>query len=197
MLEKIKKLADYCDSTGKIELANKLDEILLKYAQESQQTEKKEDNGIQTTYKMFKELHEFYRENLEVLNYLGEDKVQIIINAFDQFMNMFKIVLKNVKGDQHNESIDSYRAHLRKNKREVDRSAKMRVTPTKLKVDKFLFFDELEVMISKLERIYEKNKEVNDLNQVIKKARVVLNSFSNVLKQTSEEIANMDLLENN
>jgi hypothetical protein len=69
----------------------------------------------------------------------------------------------------------------------------MKITPTKVKIDKFLLYDEFEILLNKIERHYDAG--LKELQPVLKKARAVKDAFANIIQQTSEQIAHADLIE--
>lgn len=156
-------------------------------------TKKTSEKIARTTFLMMSELRDFYAKNLPEFKYLGEDNIKTIQAAIDQMMSMFRVVLRKISDDYDRDAMDSYEAHLKGLQREVDRSKKMKVTPTKVKIDKFLLYNEFEIMMRKIERHYDGG--LKELQPVLKKARAVRDAFANVIQQTSEQIAHADLIE--
>ena len=145
------------------------------------------------TFMMMSELRDFFAKNLNDFKYFGEDNIKTIQAAIDQMMAIFRVVLRNMTSDYDREALSVYEAHLKSLQKEVDRSKKMRLTPTKVKIDKFLLYNEFETMMKKIERHYDAG--VKELQPVLKKARAIKDAFGNVIQQTSEEIAHADLIE--
>jgi len=160
----------------------------------SPEDEKKVNEKLaRATFMMMSELRDFFAKNLNDFKYFGEDNVKTIQAAIDQMMAIFRVVLRNTTSDYDREAVNMYEAHLKSLQKEVDRSKKMRLTPTKVKIDKFLLYNEFEMMMKKIERLYDSG--VKELQPVLKKARAIRDAFGNVIQQTSEEIAHADLIE--
>lgn len=146
-----------------------------------------------TTFLMLSELREFYSRNLSDFMYFGETDIKTLQAAFDQLVTMYRVLLRNV-GKQFNKgAVDRYDAHLKKLQKEVDRSKKMKLTPIKVRVDKFLLYNEFEILLKKIERHYDSG--LKELQPVLRKARAVRDAFSNMIQRTSEEVAHADLIE--
>lgn len=164
--------------------------------------EEKEDKTRETTEKMarttfymLKDLRDFYAKNLPHFNYLGDSNIKTIQSAMDQLVTMYRVLLRNITKEFNKEVLENYEIHLKTLENEVDRSRKMKLTPTKVTVDKFIFYDEFEVLLKKIERHYDEG--LRELQPVLRKARAVREAFANVIQQTSEEIAHADLIEVN
>jgi len=155
---------------------------------------KKENQKLaRTNFLMFDELRDFYSKNLVHFSYFGEDNVNTIQAAIDQLFSIYRVVLRKVTKEYNHEALSAYEAHLVQLQREVDRSLKMKITPAKVKIDKFLLYDELDMMMKKIERNHDQG--VLELQPVLKKIRSVRDAFANIIKQTSEQVAHADLIE--
>ena len=164
--------------------------------------EKKEDEGretneklARTTFYQLKSLRDFFARHLPHFAYLGEENIKTIQSAIDQLLTMYRVLLRNISRDFNKSMVENYEAHLKTLEVEVERSRKMKLTPTKVKVDKFIFYDEFEIILNKIERHYDSG--LRELQPVLRKARAVRESFVNVIQQTSEEVAHADLIEVN
>lgn len=157
-------------------------------------TQETHDSLANTTYLMFKELHKLYDRFLPRLDYLGKQNIEIVAGTFDHFMTLFATVLRGRDNDYNAKELDFYRSHIRKAEQELKRSVQMKVTPAKVKIDKFYLYEELEILTRKLQRIYDKGA-YPELNPVVKKSRALRDTFANVIKQISEQVANADLIE--
>lgn len=148
---------------------------------------------VRTTFLMYQELRDFYHQNLRKFQYFGEDNIKIIQTALDQLLTLFRVVIRSYPQDYDKAALGDYEAHLKQLEREIDRSAKMKITPVKVKVDKFLIFDELEILISKIERQHDQG--CKELQPILRKIRAIRDAFVNIIQQTSEQIAHADLIE--
>lgn len=146
-----------------------------------------------TTYLMLVELRDFFARNLHDFRYLGEENVKLLQSGVDQLTTMYKVLLRNVSTEFDSESLGFYEAHLKSLQKEVERSKKMKITPVKVKIDKFLLFNEFDLIVNKIERHYDGG--MKDLQPVLRKARAVRDAFVNIIQQTSEQIAHADLIE--
>lgn len=146
-----------------------------------------------TTFLMLSELRDFYARNLMDFKYLGEDDLRTLQAAFDQLVTMYRVLLRNVNKEFDKHAVNSYKTHLQKLQSEVDRSKKMKLTPIKVRVDKFLLHNEFEILLKKIERHYDGG--LKELQPVLRKARAVRDAFSNIIQRTSEEVAHADLIE--
>jgi hypothetical protein len=108
---------------------------------------------------------------------------------------MYQVLLRNTSKQYDQEALVTYEQHLQNLQKEADRSKKMKLTPIKVKIDKFLLYNEFEIILKKIERHYDAG--LKELQPVLKKARSVRDAFSNIIQQTSEEIAHADLIETN
>ena len=153
-----------------------------------------DEKTARLTFLMFKKLQDVYVKHLPDFDYFGKENIKIIQSSFDHLTNLMKTVLRGKTAEYDIDSLSNYSAHLHNIERELERSKKMKITPAKVKIDKFYLYEELEVLVRKLERLYNKG-EFPELNPVMKKARSVRDAFANVIKQTSEQIANTDLIE--
>jgi len=147
-----------------------------------------------TTYLMLSDLRDFYAKNLPDLRYLGEDNIKTIQVAFDQLITMYKTLLRNTSKEYDHKTIDNYGSYLSKIQKELDRSKKMKLTPIKVKIDKFLLYNELGVLVKRIENHYDDG--IKELQPVLRKARAVKDAFANVIQNISEEVAHADLIEN-
>jgi hypothetical protein len=210
-IDRIKHLADLLDRNGFIKQADLLDRKLQVIAQAAQSDmtpnplaseaplslpSNNEDLEVlsRTTFLMLEELRDFFAHNLSKFKYFGENNIKILQSAFDQLTTMYKTLLRNVSQEYDKQQLASYEQHLRKLQKEVDRSITMKLTPIKVKVDKFLLYNEYEHLLKKIERHYDAG--LRELQPVLKKARSVREAFANIIQQTSEEIAHADLIEN-
>ena len=146
-----------------------------------------------TTFLMYQELRDFYVQNLKKFHYFGDDNIKVLQTALDQLLMLYRVVLRTFPQDYDKEALGSYQAHLKQLEREIDRSAKMKITPVKVKIDKFLIFDELEILMNKIERQYDQG--VKELQPILRKVRGIRDAFANIIQQTSEQIAHADLIE--
>jgi len=89
-------------------------------------------------------------------------------------------------------ALDNYKIHMKNLQTELDRQKKMKVTPVKVKIDKFLFYDELELLVKKIERHYDSG--LKELQPVLRKARAVRDAFANIIQEVTEQIAHADLI---
>jgi hypothetical protein len=218
-LEQLKLIADQLDCEGFIKQANRIDKYLSKIGQAAppadplalppldenspspasspsiEPTDKVDtvEYLARTTLMILKKLQDFFDNYGSVLYYLGEENIRMIDSALDQLTNMYEIAMKQHEKTYDERAVVNFEAHLKRLKLEVDRSSKMRITPIKVKVDKFLFFDELVQIMNRIERHYDDG--LSDLQPVLRKIRAVINSFANVIQQTSEQIANSDLID--
>jgi hypothetical protein len=210
-IEQIKEIANQLDLQGLVKQADLLDKYLLVYAQNTpavpaptpdlsiptEPTIENKDLGYlsRTTFLMLSELRDFYVRNLPEFRYFGEANLKILQAAFDQLTTMYQVLLRNTSKQYDQEALATYEQHLQNLQREVDRSKKMKLTPIKVKIDKFLLYNEFEIILKKIERHYDAG--LKELQPVLKKARSVRDAFSNIIQQTSEEIAHADLIETN
>jgi len=220
-LETFKIIANKLDEKGLERQANRIDLFLQKKAQQaeveqipspeevlkdisvpdksSSQTSEKdikemEEKLARTAYLMYERLRDLFHRYLPQLDYFGEDNIEVILSTFDHFLTLFRTVMRGKSADYNREELEYYVGQLKKSERELNRSVKMRLTPAKVKVDKFYLYEELEVLTRKLQRLYDKGA-FPELNPVVKKSRALRDTFANVIKQRSEEIANADLIE--
>jgi hypothetical protein len=203
-IDQIKHLADLLDRNGFIKQADLLDRKLQILAQVSPTAEPEpeiassgnEDLAMlsRTTFLMLEELRDFFAHNLPKFRYFGDNNIKILQSALDQLTTMYKTLLRNVSQQYDKQQLATYEQHLRKLQKEVDRSSTMKLTPIKVKVDKFLLYNEYEILLKKIERHYDAG--LRELQPVLKKARSVREAFANIIQQTSEEIAHADLIEN-
>jgi hypothetical protein len=201
LLTKIKAIADDLDSKGFLKQADILDFYLKSYAQvaadDPQTTETSKENPAlvlsHTTFLMLAELRDFYSKNLPKFKYFGEQNIKTLQSAIDQLTAMYRVLLRNMSPDFDKEALSKYETHLKGLQSEVDRSKEMKLTPIKVKVDKFLLYDEFEMIMRKIERHYDAG--IRELQPVLKKARSIRDAFANIIQQTSEEIAHADLIE--
>lgn len=159
----------------------------------SEDKRKVNEKLARATFMMMSELRDFFAKNLDGFKYFGEDNIKTIQAAIDQMMSVFRVVLRNMTSDYDREAVATYESHLKNLQKEVDRSKKMRLTPTKVKIDKFLLYNEFEMLMKKIERHYDSG--LKELQPVLKKARAIRDAFGNIIQQTSEEIAHADLIE--
>ena len=146
-----------------------------------------------TTFLMLEELRDFFARNLNDFRYFGEENIKILQSGMDQLTMMYRVILRNITPEYNKEILEGYEAHLKSLQTEVDRSKKMKITPVKVKIDKFLLFNEFEILINKIERHYDGG--LKELQPVLRKARAVRDAFGNIIQQTSEQIAHADLIE--
>lgn len=211
----LKQLADELDRRGFTKQANVIDKCLISIAQmapaidpaltstapeplatnstkvEDKQLEK--EKLARTNFLIFEELRDFYSKNLDKFKYFGEDNINTLQAALDQLYSIYRVVLRQSTKEYNRNAIVSYEAYLKQLQQEVDRSAKMKLTPAKVKIDKFLLYDELDMMTRKIERNHDDG--IVELQPVLKKIRSVRDAFANIVKQTSEQIAHADLIE--
>jgi hypothetical protein len=220
-IQELKEIANKLDRQGYIKQANLVDSCLYKIAQDvpaqapadvpveqqpsalpttpavapkaPQDMRKTTEQLARATFLMITELRDFYARNLSDFYYFGEDNIKTLQAAIDQLTSMYKVLLRNTSTDYDKGSVQSYEAHLKGLQKEIDRSKKMKITPTKVKIDKFLLYDEFEILLNKIERHYDAG--LKELQPVLKKARAVKDAFANIIQQTSEQIAHADLIE--
>ena len=219
-VHKIKLIADQLDKRGFYKQADLLDKYLIKLAQTAtaaplppmpteqvqptmappvpsapkEDTSKKEKESLsRTTYLMLDDLRDFYIKNLPDLKYLGDNNIKTLQAAFDQLVTMYKTSLRNTSKEYCHKTIDNYDSYLNKIQKELDRSKKMKLTPMKVKIDKFLLYNELEILIKRIENHYDDG--VRELQPVLKKARAVKDAFANIIQNISEEVAHADLID--
>lgn len=195
-LHSLQHLADELDQNGFYQQADRIDRFLEKFGQvkEDDPVKTSSENIARTTLLMFQKLQDLYARFLPDFDYLGKNNLTIIQAAFDHTVTLFKTVMRDISAEYDQAVVDNYEAHLKNVATELQRSMKMRITPAKVKIDKFYLYEELEILVRKLERLYDKGKFA-ELAPVIRKARSVRDSFGNVIKQVSEQIANADLIE--
>ena len=220
-INKIKQIADRLDKQGLYKQADLLDKYLIKLAQMAQaaplapapteqvqpamaspppipptpiDTKKASQEKLsRTTFLMLSDLRDFYVKNLPNLKYLGEDNIKTIQVAFDQLVTMYKTLLRNTGKEYCHKTTDNYDSYLNKIQKELDRSKNMKLTPMKVKIDKFLLYNELEILVKRIENHYDGG--LKELQPVLKKARAVKDAFSNVIQNISEEVAHADLID--
>lgn len=219
-VHKIKLIADQLDKRGFYKQADLLDKYLIKLAQTAaaaplppmpteqvqptmappvpsapkEDTSKKAKESLsRTTYLMLDDLRDFYIKNLPDLKYLGDNNIKTLQAAFDQLVTMYKTLLRNTSKEYCHKTIDNYDSYLSKIQKELDRSKKMKLTPMKVKIDKFLLYNELEILIKRIENHYDDG--VRELQPVLKKARAVKDAFANIIQNISEEVAHADLID--
>lgn len=190
-LDKLHNLANELDRQGLKRSADKIDLYFRKYADEG--SDRAVELNARTTYLMYKKYQTFLKNNLPKLDYLGKE-VEIVITAFDYLCELFKAALRKSTFEYDHEVLENYQNHLKNSEKELHRSIKMKLTPVKVKVDKFLVYEELEVLVKKIERIYDQGS-FQELSPVVSKARSVRDSFANLIKNVSEQITNSDLIE--
>lgn len=155
---------------------------------------KKENEKLaRTNFLMFDELRDFYSKNLPKFSYFGEDNINTLQAAIDQLFAIYRVTLRSIAKEYNHNALSAYEAHIVQLQQEVDRSTKMKLTPAKVKIDKFLLYDELDMMMKKIERNHDQG--IAELQPVLKKIRSVRDAFANIIKQTSEQIAHSDLIE--
>lgn len=196
-LHSLQILANELDQNGLYQQADRIDRFLEKIAQsgsDSDPVRSSAETSARTTLFMFQKLQDLYARFLPDFDYLGKNNLAIIQAAFDHTVTLFKTVMRDISADYDQSAVDNYEAHLKNVATELQRSMKMRITPAKVKIDKFYLYEELEILVRKLERLYDKGK-FSELAPVVRKARSVRDSFGNVIKQVSEQVANVDLIE--
>jgi len=207
----LKSIADELDRLGLYHQADIVDRVLSKYAQVAPPspvpapsppipTLPSPDTTLDAKYTIartlflkFKKLKQLYDDHLIQFEYLGTDNIRAILSAFDQFILVFEAVLRNKPTEVDNDDLQTFSGTLKRKEDEIERSLAFRPTPLKLKVDKGNFFDPLVVLCESLKRQYDGG--LSELNPVVRRARALQNTFSNVLQSTSEQIAHSSLID--
>ncbi len=174
-------------------LEDALSDLTEDMPEESDESRETKEKMARTTFLMLSDLRDFYVRNLQDFQYFGEDNIKTLQAAFDQLVTMYKVLLRNIPKHYNEDATRTYDKHLKNLQKEVDRSKKMRLTPVKVKIDKFLLHNEFEILLRKIERHYDDG--LKELQPVLRKARSVRDAFSNIIQQTSEEVAHADLIE--
>lgn len=215
-IDQLKQIADSLDRRGLLKQADIVDKILYKIAQspgDMQPMQKQEEVELEvpkstvsdpeskeqleklarTTYLMLNELRDFFARNLPSFGYFGDDNIKTLQSAIDHLTGMYRVLLRNISQQYSKDALKNYESHLKSLQKEVDRSKTMKLTPVKVKVDKFLLYNEFELLYKKIERHYDKG--LRELQPVLRKARSIKDAFANIIQQTSEEVAHADLIE--
>lgn len=211
--QNLKEIADRLDRVGLLRQANRIDVFLVSLAQfapaldappedtskeslvaaPTKDPRKELEKLGRTTFRQFDVLKEFYTKNLKDFRYFGDENIKVLQAAIDQMYAIYRVVLREFTQDYDHGVVERYEAHLAQLQKEVDRSKMMKLTKAKVTIDKFLLYDELEMMMRKIERNHDEG--LSELQPVVRKARSIRDSFANVIQQTSEQVAHSDLIQ--
>lgn len=218
--QNLKEIADQLDRLGLLKQANRIDSYLVSLAQlapaleappeaaqaptptppptpkapsKAKDPRKELEKLGGTTFRQFDVLKEFYTKNLKDFHYFGDENIKVLQAALDQMYAIYRVVSRDFTQDYDHGTVEKYEAHLEHLQKEVDRSKLMKLTKAKATIDKFLLYDEFEMMMRKIERNHDEG--LSELQPVVRKARSIRDSFANVIQQTSEQIAHSDLIQ--
>lgn len=189
-------IADKLDKLGHAKYSDAIDGLIMRIAQES--TEGGSKNALAEAVLM---VLERYKEKFESalsapgFSYLGEENVLILRNGINELTNGINSIIEP-SGDplvrEHsNKLINTLQTYYYP---KIDRAKNVSsLENTKIIVDKTALFGPLDLLYKAFERAAEEDTSLKNILQNFKNFKTV---YSQIIQNTSEQIADVDLTEN-
>lgn len=145
-----------------------------------------------TLYYMFVKWHQVLDRELPEFEYFGEENVDAIRSQLRNTRQSFEAAMERRQAHFDKQSIDNWNEEVQQKVYRMHKSQKMPLNETKAKVDAFLLYRPTKDLYDKFLRLC---KDDDTFSNVEQEFRSLIHVFSNVIKNTSEEIAEVDLTE--
>jgi hypothetical protein len=192
-VQKLIVIADKLDEQGCHDLADRVDLLTVVAQDLSEGMDSKEFDPVKEQtllFLMVQRYRQFFNSNIDELDYLGEEHIDVLKSAINVMYQHFDNLMHNRPKAYNRQDLRDYVDHIADLRKRFMKWYSKPFCKERVIVDRFIFLGELERLYNKLQRLY---RDDPDFTELAKKFKSAINVFDNIVKQTSANIAGVDL----